>query len=249
MTDQIEAPTEEKTAPRTRTPKGPPALPQDIISIIPKIREDLGAIAKEDEPTAGTKYKYRGHDQIINAIVPLLNRYGVFTTVEDELLRYEGRAAANGKYVTAAVIRKVVTFWAPDGSSVSSAIVAESTDLGNKAVGQAQTYAERYAYTQTFTIPTGDPDPDSNAEDNPGAAEAPAAAPAQPKPVVAGKDEVNALKQEIAASYAAIGVDASEIPVRGTKFFNGREGWDANVTALKKLLSAIQAGDESAIGK
>lgn len=250
MTDQIEAPTEEKAAPRTRAPKGPPALPRDIVSIIPKIREDLGAIAKEDEPTAGTKYKYRGHDQIINAIVPLLNRYGVFTTVEDELLRYEGRAAANGKYVTAAVIRKVVTFWAPDGSSVSSAIVAESTDLGNKAVGQAQTYAERYAYTQTFTIPTGEADPDSNAEDNPGAAEAPAAAPAQPQAAAPSDDEIKELKGEIAAAYRAIGITAKEdIQAHGTAYFNGREGWDKSATPLRKLLAAIQAGDESAIGK
>ena len=64
-----------------------------------------------------------------------------------------------------------MTFWAPDGSSVTSTVVAESTDNGNKAVGQAQTYAERFAYTQTFTIPTGDADPDANAEDAPGAPE------------------------------------------------------------------------------
>lgn len=245
MTDQIITDPEAEKATTKRAPRAG-ALPKDIISIIPLIRQELGAIAKDDEPTVGTKYKYRGHDQIINAIVPLLNKYGVFTTVEDELLRYEGRPAANAKWNTAAVIRKVVTFWAPDGSSVSSTIVAESTDNGNKAVGQAQTYAERYAYTQTFTIPTGDADPDSNAEDAPGA---PEAAPAQPvQPAAVSSDAVKDLKGEIAKAYAAIGIPKENIAERGTAFFNGREGWDQNATALTKLLAAINSGDAKAIG-
>jgi len=243
VTDQIE---EDK--PKQRAVKE--TLPKDIGTIIPLIRKELGAISKNQETTGpGTKYSFRGHDQVVNAIVPLLNKYGVYTTVEDESLFYEGRNAGN-KYATASLLREAVTFWAPDGSNRTTTIVAESVDYGNKATGQASTYAYRLALTKTFTIPTGDPDPDEVAQEFDATSEpSHQAPPAQPKPVVAGKDEVNALKQEIAASYAAIGVDASEIPVRGTKFFNGREGWDANVTALKKLLSAIQAGDEAAIGK
>lgn len=249
MTDQIEAP-EEKPAPRSRAAKATTALPQDIISIIPKIREELGAIGKNDEATAGARFKYRGHDEVVNAIVPLFNKYGVFTTVEDEHIHYEGRPAANAKWNTAALIRKKVTFWAPDGSNVSSTVVAESTDNGNKATGQAQTYAYRFALTQTFTIPTGEADPDSNAEDNPGAAEAPAAAPAQPKAAAPSDDEIKALKGEIAAAYRAIGITTKEdIQAHGTAYFNGREGWDKSATPLRKLLAAIQAGEESAIGK
>ena len=240
MTDQIEV-----DKPRDAS------LPRDIGTIIPLIRKELGAISKNQETTGpGTKYSFRGHDQVVNAIVPLLNKYGVYTTVEDESLFYEGRNAGN-KYATASLLREAVTFWAPDGSNRTTTIVAESVDYGNKATGQASTYAYRLALTKTFTIPTGDPDPDEVAQEFDATSEPThQAPPAQPKTVAAGgEDQVKALKQEIAASYAAIGVDASEIPVHGTKFFNGREGWDANVTALKKLLSAIQAGDESAIGK
>ncbi len=225
-------------------------LPKDIISIIPRIRKELGAIAKEDEPEFGTKFKYRGHDQIINAIVPLLNKYGVFTTVDDELLRYEGRAAANNKWNTAAVIRKTVTFWAPDGSSVTSTLVAESTDNGNKALSQAQTYAERYAYTQTFTIPTGDADPDSNAEDAPGAPEAvETVAPAQPAAKVVAPEEIVMLWEEIKANFKVIGVtDKADAIARGTQFFKGRENWTDNPVALNKLLTALEAGDPKVLG-
>lgn len=247
MTDTIEAPEVAPTTKRAAT-KAPP-LPTSIFAIIPKIREDLGAISKDEETLVGTKYKYRGHDQIINAIVPLLNKYGVFTTVEDELLRYEGRAAANSKWNTAAVIRKKVTFWAPDGSSVTSTVVAESTDNGNKAVGQAQTYAERFAYTQTFTIPTGDADPDSNAEDAPGAPEpgttqATATQPTRPAPAATGDAEVESLKADITTLFKGRGVtDKDEIRKRGNKFFNGRENWTTQAVPLRKLKAALEAGE------
>lgn len=252
MTDQITPPEEKPTrAPRAaKTPKEPeaPTLPRDIISIIPLIRQELGAISKDDEATAGAKFKYRGHDQIVNAIVPLFNRYGVFTTVEDEHLLYEGRPAANNKWATAALIRKRVTFHAPDGSSVSSTVVAESIDNGNKATGQAQTYAYRFALTQTFTIPTGEADPDSLSGDFGTATEEPAA-PARTQPQAAAapaeKDpEVEALKLSIAEHLKAHGItDRAGIKAAGDRYFNGREGWTNNKGALTKWEKALKAGE------
>jgi hypothetical protein len=131
MTDQIidSVANVTKRAPRKTAEE---VLPQNIVGIIPLIRAELGVISKDDEPTAGTKFKYRGHDEIVNKIVPLFNKYGVFTTVEDESVYYGGREAG-GKYQTAAVIRKAVRFYGPDGSFVTSTVVAESLDMGNKA--------------------------------------------------------------------------------------------------------------------
>lgn len=242
MTDEIVEPTEDKPAraPRKTAAKAD-ALPQSIHAIIPLIREELGAISKDDEATAGAKFKYRGHDQIVNAIVPLFNKYGVFTTVEDEHLVYSGRPAANNKWATAAVISKRVTFHAPDGSSVSSTIVAESVDNGNKATSQAQTYAYRIALTQTFTIPTGEPDPDSTTGDFGVGNSTPVAEPTQPAVASAPVDELRARVKEL---FAARDITAKEeIQARGTKFFNGREGWEKTPAALNKLIKALEAGE------
>src|SRR6478735_7946750 len=233
MTDEITPPEEGEKKPRaTRTPKTvEPTLPRNIVEIIPLIREELGAISKDKEATAGARFSYRGHDDIVNAIVPLFNKYGIFTTVEDEHLIYQGREAANNKWATAAVIRKAVTFWAPDGSSVTSTVAAESIDNGNKATGQAQTYAYRFALTQTFTIPTGEPDPDSLSGDFGVAGETQAAptrtqpqAPAAAAP--AADPEVKALKDSIAAHLAEHGItERADIKAAGDRYFNGREGW------------------------
>lgn len=250
MTDSIETPTEEapKRAPRAAKTASE-TLPQSIIAIIPLIRAELGVIDKGEVTEVGTKFAYRGHDTIVNAIAPLFNKYGVFTTVEDESVFYGGRDVANSKYQTASVIRKAVRFYGPDGNFVTSTVVAESLDNGNKATTQAQTYAYRIALTQTFTIPTGDPDPDSNNEDSLGSAKA-APEPVKTQPANAVKaapadDEIKALKGDIAILFRGRGVtDKDEIVARGTKFFHGREGWDSNVVALNKLKKALEDGEE-----
>lgn len=249
MTDEI-TPAEGDKKPRaTRATKTTEAtLPRGIGEIIPLIRQELGAIEKDQKATAGATFAYRGHDQIVNAIVPLFNKYGVFVTVEDELLQYQGREAANKKWATAAVILKAVTFWAPDGSTVTSKVVAESVDNGNKAVGQAQTYAYRFALTQTFTIPTGEADPDSLSGDFGVAGEAPAAPtrtqPQVPAKTAGGDAEVDALKASIAEHLKAHGiVDGAAIRAAGTKFFNGREGWENNKGALVKWNNALINGE------
>jgi hypothetical protein len=244
MTDSIEAPEGAPKPRASRAKTADPALPTNIKAIIPLIREELGAVVKDQETLVGTKYKYRGHDQIVNAIVPLFNKYGLFTTVEDKLLKYSGRNAGT-KYATASLIAKKVTFWAPDGTWVASTIVAESVDYSNKATGQASTYAYRIALEQTFTIPTGEADPDSNAAEL-----EPTSAPVQPKtqPVTqaaAGpSDEVKELRGAITILFKGRGVtEPKDVKARGEKFFNGREGWESNVGALNKLKKALEDGE------
>lgn len=242
MTDEIVTPEEKpKRAPRGAA-KAVDDKPRDIISIIPLIREELGAIAKDQTPEVGQKFAYRGHDQIVNAIAPLFNKYGVFTTVEDTLLDYSGRNAGN-KYATASVIAEKVTFYAPDGTYVSSTVVAESVDYGNKATGQAGTYAYRIALTKTFTIPTGEADPDSRNEEFE-ATSVPAAPAAAAQPSAPAGDAIKELKGRVAELFAARDVPKGEIQERGTKFFNNRQGWDENVAALTKLVKALEDGEE-----
>jgi hypothetical protein len=54
------------------------------------------------------------------------------------------------------------TFWAEDGSSVSSIVFGEALDMGDKAGNKCMSIALKYALLQTFMIPTEDmQDPDS----------------------------------------------------------------------------------------
>ncbi len=248
MTDEIVEPEKPKRATRAATVKAD-ALPKDIISIIPLIRAELGAIAKDQQATAGASYAFRGHDQIVNAIAPLFNKYGVFTTVEDESIVYAGRNAGS-KYATASVLRKKVTFHAPDGSTVSSTVVSESVDYGNKSTTQAQTVAYRVALTQTFTIPTGEPDIETNNEPlEPTGEPVTASAPAQPSAPAAG-DEITALRESIKAHLKEHGIEGKDpVLAEGLKFFNNRDGFWDNKAALTKWNKALVAGEIPATAK
>ena len=245
MTDQIEKPEEKpKRAPRTAKATEP-ELARSIGEIIPQIREELGVLGKEEKATAGASYQYRGHDTLVNALAPLLNKYGVYTTVQDQFVKHEGRAAGN-KWVTTVVLLKSVTFHAPDGSSVTSSVLGESSDYSNKATNQAHTYAYRKAIEQTFTIPTGEPDPDSERIEFEPTTTAPATAPVAPaKPNPADEAaEINALMVEIGQLFEGAGVKREEIRPRITKYFNGREGWDKSVTPLTRVRDALKRGED-----
>lgn len=174
------------------------ALPQGIVQIIPRIREELGPIGKDQQAQGGARYKYRSADQIIDAVAPLLNKYGVLTTVEDTPIEFRQRDAANNKFVTSVLLSKKVTFYGPDGSSVSSTTLGESSDFSDKATGGASTYAYRYALVQTFTIPVEGSDPDGKYVEMPGSAQK--AAPATPAPKNASVDPVQAKRDELKAA-------------------------------------------------
>lgn len=212
-------------------------MSNQIIELIPQIREEVGAIAKGERATAGASYTYRGHDTIVNAIAPILTKYGVFTTVEDELLEYI-ITPTGSKFWTTVVLRKKVTFHAPDGSSVTSTVLGESKDMSNKATNQAHTYAYRTALVQTFTFPTDEEDPDATyKEPTLDDASAPAAK-------STGKPTVASLKNEIQRLYADAGVLSTDIQAEGDKFFEGKGGWATNVDALTKLRDHLKAEAE-----
>lgn len=223
--------------------------PTSITALIPLIREKVGAIAKDLTPESGNKYSYRSSDQIINAIVPVLNEYGVFTTVEDELLEHRTDTIDKGtykQYLTYAVLKETVTFHAPDGSTVSSTVVSESTDYSDKALGAAGTYAYRTALVKTFTIPTGD-DPEGQEKDTRHAVSAtPAAA------VAAAAPNLDPIKSEIVGLLKANGtVDkalegealAKRVAELGSEFFDGRPGWNNAQPALEKWKASLSAGE------
>lgn len=243
MTDEIIEPEKPARAPRKAAAKED-TLPQSITAIIPLIRTELGVVGKGEESTSGTRYSYRGHDTLINAIAPLLNKYGVFTTVDDELLRYEGRASGNNKWVTTSVLKKAVTFHAPDGSTVTSRVIGESQDYSNKATNQSHSYAYRKAIEQTFTIPTGEADPDAERIEfeAPGAVPTQSANAAQPKPPASETvDEMYARVKKLFAKRDI--TDEEDILARGNAHFNNRAGWEKNAIPLGKLIKALENGE------
>lgn len=142
----------------TTLPQGSPT-PGIIFKKMNDVMKEIGSIGKDQKNTA-QNFKFRGIDQFVNTLYPALCKHGVFMTTEvisqsaeiREVERSSGKKGVD-KHVQ---LTMKYTFWAEDGSSVSSAIAAEGLDSGDKATNKALSAALKYALIQTFSIPTED---------------------------------------------------------------------------------------------
>lgn len=130
-----------------------------IFSKMNAVMKEIGAITK-DQKNQAQGFKFRGIDQFINSLYPVLCRQGVFMTTEclsfttelKEVTRSNGKAGVD-KHVS---ILMKYTFHAEDGSSVSSTVPAEGLDSGDKATNKALSAALKYCLIQTLSVPTMD---------------------------------------------------------------------------------------------
>ncbi len=123
------------------------------------IMEDIEAIGKNQTNTQ-QKYKFRGIDDVYNAVSPLLKKHRVFMTPEviDSKNEVTVRKKADGSesIVTSVFLKVKTKFYAEDGSFVETIIQGEAQDYGDKASNKAHATAQKYSITQVFAIPTED---------------------------------------------------------------------------------------------
>lgn len=120
---------------------------------------DIGPVTKSQKNTH-QGYKFRGIDQFVNALHPALVKHGVVMVPEvlerveqiKEVTRSNGNSGVD-KHVS---LKVKYTFWAEDGSNVSTVMVGEGVDSGDKATNKALSASLKYALIQTFSVPTED---------------------------------------------------------------------------------------------
>lgn len=124
------------------------------------VMKDIGAVGKDQKNTA-QGFKFRGIDDMVNAIHPALIKHQVFMTprlIKEEhelkdVTRGNGKQGVD-KHVH---IQVEYDFFAEDGSKVTvGPIPAEGLDSGDKATNKALSAALKYALIQTFSVPTED---------------------------------------------------------------------------------------------
>jgi len=121
---------------------------------------EIGAITKSKKNTQ-QNFMYRGVDDVMNALQPLLYGHGVFVVPEVLEHRREDRVSGKGNNLIYSVCTVKYTFYATDGSSISAVVVGEGMDSGDKASNKAMAIAFKYACFQVFCIPTEEmKDPD-----------------------------------------------------------------------------------------
>lgn len=102
-------------------------------------------------------YMFRGIDDVYNSLHAIMAQHGVFMLTEVLEERSEERQNKSGGALIYRILKIKFTFCAEDGSSVSSIVIGEAMDSGDKASNKALSVAQKYCLMQTFLIPTDDP--------------------------------------------------------------------------------------------
>lgn len=132
-----------------------------IYQSITKIMEEVPSIGKtQRNKTQG--FMYRGIDDVMNALQPLLAKNKVFIVPEILEQMREERTTSKGGNLIYSICKIKYKFYAEDGSSVEAITIGEGMDSGDKATNKAMAIAMKYALFQVFCIPTDEmKDPDS----------------------------------------------------------------------------------------
>jgi len=138
------------------------AIPK-IYPALARVMEEIGPIEKSQQ---GHGYKFRGIDQLMNFLHPLLKKNNILITrriirtsrgareVEKPLTN--GNGTYTKHYSESTYEAEYVLISLEDGSSVASSGCGEGQDTsgGDKSMGMAQSNALKYMIFEMFSIPT-----------------------------------------------------------------------------------------------
>jgi len=137
-----------------------------VYQAINKVQADLArvGISKARTNSQGAGYKFRGIDDVFNALSPLLATHGLCILPRMLARNCEERMSKSGGnlfYVTVEAEFDLVA--AEDGSKHTIRTFGEAMDSGDKATNKAMSAAYKYAAMQAFSIPTeGDNDTENH---------------------------------------------------------------------------------------
>lgn len=133
----------------------------NIFESITAIMQEIPAIGKEKK-NQQQGFKYRGIDDVMNALQPILSKYKVFVVPEVIDQSREDRVTNKGGTILYSMLKIKYTFYAEDGTNVSAVVIGEGMDSGDKASNKAMAIAMKYVFFQVFCIPTEEmKDPDA----------------------------------------------------------------------------------------
>lgn len=137
-----------------------PAVHAAIIQVADALRER--GVKKENSVSGGGNYKYRGIDDVYQALSPLLVKAQLY--IAPVRIEKEPESLVGTKM---RLIRLHITYrvtCVSDGSFVEVVTIGDGLDTGDKASGKAMSYAYKSLMFQLFCIPVeGQPDTDTDA--------------------------------------------------------------------------------------
>lgn len=125
-----------------------------IYKALAAISKEIGAIEKSQK-NVQQNFMFRGIDQVMNTLHPLLVEFGVFIVPEIIETHREERLTKTGGTLIYTTHKIRYHFTAIDGSEVCATVMGEGMDSADKSSNKAMAVAFKYACFQMFCIPTG----------------------------------------------------------------------------------------------
>lgn len=200
-----------------------------VYEAINKVQKSLSVSGITKDRTASTgksSYKFRGIDDVYNAISPLLAEHGLCILPRMVSRTYTERTSASGNTLFCVSVEAEFDFVSSeDGSKHTVKTFGEAMDSGDKATNKAMSAAYKYAAFQSFAIPTeGDNDADATTHS------------VKPESNVFEKLNLPVMQAAAQKGLDALGDAFSKLPASAEK----QAFWAKHGSALKEIAGGAQ---------
>lgn len=162
-----------------------PQIHRSIVEAMSRLRK----IAKKRETTGGERFSYRGIEDAMAALQPVLIDVGLHINMHVVSVHYDVKESQKGNAMTVCFMQMRFELHSiKDGSFISSEVASEGVDVSDKASNKALSNCLKYWIFQLFMIPTSElkdsegdtPPKDDGFKPNPKGGKAPPRTPPHP---------------------------------------------------------------------
>lgn len=117
------------------------------------IQKDADGLTK-DQQNQQQGFKYRGIDDAYNYLHDIFAKHKVFTVPRVTKMDREERLSKKGALLLYTMLTVEYDFFATDGSKVTTCVIGEAMDSGDKSCNKALSIAHKLALFQITMLPT-----------------------------------------------------------------------------------------------
>ena len=128
-----------------------------------EIQKSVDALVKDGQ-NLSEKYNYVSSDKVLETVRPKMNEYGLLLVPATKAGRvHEGTTKSGTTRFLTEIDKEFIWIDCESGETYAVPFYAQGVDLaGEKGVGKAETYAEKYFLMKFFHVATSKDDPDSD---------------------------------------------------------------------------------------
>ena len=208
----------------------------DVHTAINRVMKEVQAIGKTQEykEQGRTQYRFRGIDDVLDAVGPVFRTHGVYATpVGTNLISAERYETKSGARMQNVIVEMRYEITGPRGDMRPATTMGQASDAGDKAIPKAQSVAYRDMLCELLCIPTGVTDPSSEQHE--------AAAPGQEATQERPPSPRSAVDDQITEWATTLGWTREQVYDAYAKWFGGQLLNEADVTQRAKFVQELGA--------